>query len=229
MRYDYEYFEEKKLGKAYDLNLLKRLYPFAQPYRLLLGASIVLVVLITLLDLTLPDIDGLDVCRKIRVDHPELPIIMLTARVDDADKIVGLELGADDYLSKPFNPRELLARIESLSRRSRVAPVVKLGAYTIDQEARAIELVGPLLARGVPLAPGQPVLVEEELGGAAAGHQCRRADRDHYVRRNRHPGLAGSHARQRGGIPGDRLVDLTIPPAPRRPPPAHACLRAFRL
>lgn len=70
-----------------------------------------------ILDLMLPGMDGLDVCRKIREKDDLLPIIMLTARKDDFNKIVGLELGADDYMSKPFNPRELIARIKTIMRR----------------------------------------------------------------------------------------------------------------
>ena len=72
---------------------------------------------IVLLDLNLPDIDGIDVCRQIR-QRSEVPILMLTARDDDVDKIIGLEVGADDYLTKPFNPRELVARVKSILRRA---------------------------------------------------------------------------------------------------------------
>src|SRR5690349_5441357 len=72
---------------------------------------------LVVLDLMLPDIDGLEVCRQIR-STSDVPILMLTARDDDVDKIVGLEVGADDYLTKPFNPRELVARIKSILRRS---------------------------------------------------------------------------------------------------------------
>jgi DNA-binding response OmpR family regulator len=72
------------------------------------------------LDLMLPKVDGWEVCRRVRASrtHGDLPIIMLTARDDDVDKIVGLELGADDYLTKPFNPRELVARVKALLRRA---------------------------------------------------------------------------------------------------------------
>ena len=70
-----------------------------------------------ILDLMLPEIDGLEVCRRVRASS-DLPIIMLTARDEDVDKIVGLELGADDYLTKPFNPRELVARVRAILRRS---------------------------------------------------------------------------------------------------------------
>ena len=69
------------------------------------------------LDLMLPDIDGIEVCRRIR-QNSEMPILMLTARDEDVDKIIGLEVGADDYLTKPFNPRELVARVKSILRRS---------------------------------------------------------------------------------------------------------------
>ena len=69
------------------------------------------------LDLMLPDIDGIEVCRRIR-KNSDVPILMLTARDEDVDKIIGLEVGADDYLTKPFNPRELVARVKSILRRS---------------------------------------------------------------------------------------------------------------
>src|SRR5881296_2362386 len=69
------------------------------------------------LDLMLPDIDGIEVCKRIR-QASDVPILMLTARDEDIDKIIGLEVGADDYLTKPFNPRELVARIKSVLRRA---------------------------------------------------------------------------------------------------------------
>src|SRR5438034_7679487 len=69
------------------------------------------------LDLMLPDIDGVEVCRQIR-HRSDVPILMLTARDEDVDKIIGLEVGADDYLTKPFNPRELVARVKSILRRA---------------------------------------------------------------------------------------------------------------
>ncbi|MFN8223964.1 MAG: response regulator transcription factor [Gaiellales bacterium] len=70
-----------------------------------------------ILDLNLPDIDGIEICRRIRKGS-DVPILMLTARDEDVDKIIGLEVGADDYLTKPFNPRELVARVKSVLRRS---------------------------------------------------------------------------------------------------------------
>ncbi len=76
---------------------------------------------LVVLDLMLPELDGWEVCRRVRA-HSDVPIIMLTARTDDVDKIVGLELGADDYLTKPFNPRELVARVRAILRRAERRP-----------------------------------------------------------------------------------------------------------
>lgn len=96
------------------------------------------------LDLMLPKIDGWQVCRKIRSES-DVPIIMLTAREDDVDKIVGLELGADDYMTKPFNPRELVARVKAILRRSdprRPAPVstVRIANLSIDPARRTVHI-----------------------------------------------------------------------------------------
>jgi two-component system, OmpR family, alkaline phosphatase synthesis response regulator PhoP len=93
------------------------------------------------LDLMLPTLDGWEVCRRIRA-HSDLPIIMLTARDDDVDKIVGLELGADDYLTKPFNPRELVARVKAILRRAQPqhradSPII-LGNLRIDPAGREV-------------------------------------------------------------------------------------------
>lgn len=90
---------------------------------------------LVVLDLMLPDIDGFEVCREIR-KKSEVPILMLTARKEDVDKIVGLEMGADDYLTKPFNPRELVARVKAIMRRYRsgLSPdkIVAVGNLRID-------------------------------------------------------------------------------------------------
>lgn len=87
------------------------------------------------LDLMLPDIDGFEVCRQIR-KKSDVPILMLTARKEDVDKIVGLELGADDYLTKPFNPRELVARVKAILRRYqsglRPGQAIEVGNLRID-------------------------------------------------------------------------------------------------
>ncbi|MFZ5675428.1 MAG: response regulator, partial [Pseudomonadota bacterium] len=75
-----------------------------------------------ILDIGLPDGSGLDLCRELRQHHPALPLIILSARGEEMDRVLGLELGADDYLTKPFSPRELCARVRSLLRRSALAP-----------------------------------------------------------------------------------------------------------
>ena len=96
---------------------------------------------LVVLDLNLPDIDGIEVCRRIR-QGSDLPILMLTARDEDVDKIIGLEVGADDYLTKPFNPRELVARVKSILRRatseSRTADseVIRHGMLSVDAGRR---------------------------------------------------------------------------------------------
>jgi DNA-binding response OmpR family regulator len=102
---------------------------------------------VVLLDVMLPGADGFEVCRRLRA-APELaalPVIMLTARGDDVDKIVGLELGADDYLAKPFNPRELLARIHAVLRRGRRVATrerFSAGGLEIDFPAREVTVAG---------------------------------------------------------------------------------------
>ena len=111
---------------------------------------------VVVLDLMLPDSDGLDICREIRA-RSNSPILMLTARGDPMDRIVGLEMGADDYLPKPFEPRELLARLRAILRRSRTAPksapdsapsaaatsdVLRYGRLEIDRGGREVRLDG---------------------------------------------------------------------------------------
>jgi DNA-binding response OmpR family regulator len=100
------------------------------------------------LDLMLPGLDGYEVCKRVRARF-DLPILMLTARDDDIDKIIGLELGADDYLTKPFNPRELVARIKAILRRSRPgraspgeASPLHVGDVTIDPARREVTVAG---------------------------------------------------------------------------------------
>jgi two-component system, OmpR family, phosphate regulon response regulator OmpR len=96
------------------------------------------------LDVMLPDRDGFEVLRQIRASS-EVPVIMLTARGEDTDRIVGLELGADDYLPKPFNPRELVARLAAVLRRRAPAParqVLRFGDLEIDRDERAVRIGG---------------------------------------------------------------------------------------
>jgi two-component system phosphate regulon response regulator OmpR len=95
------------------------------------------------LDLMLPDGDGLEVCQRIR-QHSDIPVLMLTARGDAMDRVVGLEIGADDYLPKPFEPRELLARLRAILRRKTAAPrdLKRFGRLEIDRHARHVTIDG---------------------------------------------------------------------------------------
>ena len=98
------------------------------------------------LDLMLPDMDGLEICQKIRA-RSDTPILMLTARGDATDRVVGLEIGADDYLPKPFEPRELLARLRAILRRGRSgakSDILRFGRLEIDRGSREVRLDGAL-------------------------------------------------------------------------------------
>ena len=143
------------------------------------------------LDLMLPDGDGLDLCRELRADprHRQLPLLMLTARGEPTDRIVGLELGADDYLPKTFEPRELLARVKALMRRAMPMPgaddVLRFGRLEIDLGARVARLDGqPCDLTGhqfdllVVLAqsPGR-VLSRDQIMDALKGHPLEAFDR----------------------------------------------------
>ena len=100
---------------------------------------------LVVLDIMLPDMNGLDVCRELR-QRADVPVLMLTARKDDIDKILGLEMGADDYLTKPFNPRELVARIRAILRRSgsgqRPGKLIEAGNLHIDLARREVTIAG---------------------------------------------------------------------------------------
>ena len=97
------------------------------------------------LDLMLPDIDGIEVCRRIRKSS-DIPVLMLTARDEDVDKIIGLEVGADDYMTKPFNPRELVARVKAIlrratpERRERESAVIEHGELKVDAGRREVRV-----------------------------------------------------------------------------------------
>ncbi len=102
---------------------------------------------LVILDLMLPDLDGLEVCRRLRSDAATatIPIIMLTAKADEVDRVVGLEMGADDYVVKPFSPKELIARIRAVLRRARPAAearVLRAGAVTIDSMRHQVDVAG---------------------------------------------------------------------------------------
>ncbi|WP_336110091.1 response regulator transcription factor [Streptomyces sp. PTD9-10] len=143
-----------------------------------------------LLDLGLPDMDGIDVCRALR-SRSSVPIIMITARDDEVDRVLGLELGADDYVSKPFGVRELVARIRAVTRRTRPAvldtpraepdlshaprqpgtpEVQRIGPLTIDRRTRQVHLHGSLIA----LAPKEfdlLVCLAEDPGAVCSRRQ----------------------------------------------------------
>jgi DNA-binding response OmpR family regulator len=102
------------------------------------------------LDVMLPQVDGFEVCRRLRAEDNAVPIIMVTARDDDIDKILGLELGADDYLTKPFNPRELVARVHAVLRRgappmSGAQTPIEVGDLSINLAGREVRIDGELV------------------------------------------------------------------------------------
>jgi two-component system response regulator CpxR len=130
------------------------------------------------LDVMMPDMSGFDVLRRIRSES-RMPVLMLTAKGDTRDRVLGLELGADDYLPKPFDPAELAARIRAILRRARprTESAIELGDVTIDPGARAVRLHGEPVAlttvefdllasllRAAGAAVGRPELVREVLG-----------------------------------------------------------------
>ena len=101
---------------------------------------------VVVLDLMLPGVDGLEVCRRLRRDQPEVPVLMLTALGEETDRIHGLEVGADDYVTKPFSPRELAVRVRNLLRRAAVAPAlgpgISFGDVELDADAREVRKAG---------------------------------------------------------------------------------------
>jgi two-component system phosphate regulon response regulator OmpR len=141
------------------------------------------------LDLMLPDGDGLDLCRELRADsrHRHLPLLMLTARGEPMDRIVGLELGADDYLPKPFEPRELLARVKALLRRAtpQRLDVLRFGRLEVDLGARVARLDGTIcdltghqfdLLVVLAQSPGR-VLSRDQIMDSLKGHPLEAFDR----------------------------------------------------
>jgi DNA-binding response OmpR family regulator len=132
-----EYLERSGFGVTHALNAKAGMTVLQEPPA---GAMPDLVIL----DLMLPDMDGLEVCRRIRA-RAQTPILMLTARGDAMDRVVGLELGADDYLPKPFEPRELLARLRAILRRSKAderQDILRFGRLEIDIGGRIARLDG---------------------------------------------------------------------------------------
>jgi len=107
------------------------------------------------LDLMLPRLDGLEVCRRLRLARPALPVLMLTAKGDEADKVAGLSTGADDYVTKPFSPRELLARVEVFARRLPATPaapeiIVRVAPKRSSPRARSVSCDGWCVTRAAP-------------------------------------------------------------------------------
>jgi len=159
--------------------------------RLLTRETIDMIVL----DLMLPGEDGLSICRRLRAAGDQTPIIMLTAKVEDVDRIVGLEVGADDYLPKPFNPRELLARIHAVLRRrppqeapgapTKEAQVVNFGPFEFDLSMRRLTKDGePItlttgefsMLKALVRHPRQP-LSRDKLAQLARGREFEPFDR----------------------------------------------------
>ncbi|ROZ62940.1 response regulator transcription factor [Ramlibacter sp. WS9] len=139
-----EYLERSGFGVTHAIDAKAGLALLQDPPA---GAAPELVIL----DLMLPDMDGLEVCRRVRAlpgEAGHVPVLMLTAKGDPMDRIVGLELGADDYLPKPFEPRELLARIRAILRRRSeggaqpAAKLLRFGTLEIDRDARTVNVGG---------------------------------------------------------------------------------------
>jgi two-component system, OmpR family, response regulator len=146
-----------------------------------------------LLDVMMPGIDGLEVCRRIR-SKSNVPVIMLTARGDETDRVVGLELGADDYVAKPFSPRELLARVKAVLRRSRpevVAEKLQVGEVAIDVGARTVEVKG---------APVELTGIEFDILAALMRRAGRVVPRDALL----------SEAGRSDVVVGERTVDVHV-------------------
>jgi len=142
-----------------------------------------------LLDVMLPDANGFDVCRRWRAAHPGLGIVMLTARGDPMDRVLGLEIGADDYLPKPFEPRELVARVRALLRRQAPgraeAPQLRFDGLTIDLLKREVRVGSAAIAltsveykllTALARTPGQP-LTREQLSDAVQSGGYKPLDR----------------------------------------------------
>ncbi|MBL8259570.1 MAG: response regulator [Candidatus Competibacteraceae bacterium] len=159
---------------------------------------------LVILDVMLPGDDGLVLCRNLRA-RSQLPVIMLTARGDDTDRIVGLEMGADDYLPKPFNPRELLARINSILRRARSVPAepgetrrFHFAGWTLDADARQLIAPDGVLS---PLGSGEYRLLRVFLD-----HPQRVLNRDQLL----------DLTQGREAAPFDRSIDVQVSRLRRR-------------
>lgn len=154
------------------------------------------------LDLMLPGLDGLEVARRVRQPanrstSPAVPILMLTARAEEADRVLGFEVGADDYLTKPFSLREFLARVRAMLRRARITleeskpDLIRIGRFELDTQARAVRIEDKLS----DLTPR-----EYDLLLMLARHPGRTFTRDYLLERIWGAGFEGS----------DRVVDTTV-------------------
>jgi DNA-binding response OmpR family regulator len=155
---------------------------------------------LVILDLMLPGEDGLSICRRLRTNEPQQAIIMLTARGDEIDRIIGLEMGADDYLPKPFNPRELTARIQAVLRR-RTATVP--GAPTVENKVIAFGTVEVDLATRILKRDGEPQSIttgEFAVLKALLEHPRQPLSRDRLM----------TLARGREQGPFDRAIDVQV-------------------
>ena len=146
-----------------------------------------------ILDIMLPGESGLNICQRLRAEGRYIPLLMLTARGDEADRIMGLDLGADDYLAKPFNPRELVARINAVLRRQRPPDDKKLrfGRYQLDIHERALTADG---------APVDLTTAEFDLLRVLVTHPRQPLSRD----------ILMQLARGRDHMPFDRSIDVRI-------------------
>jgi two-component system OmpR family response regulator len=156
---------------------------------------------LVVLDIMLPGTDGLTLCRDLRARSSTVPIIMLTARGEETDRIIGLEIGADDYLAKPFSPRELLARIKSVLRRTRTLPenlqpdearLVRFGTWTLDVNARHLISAAGVV---VPLSGTEYKLLRTFLA-----HPNRILNRDQLI----------DLMLSRDATPFDRSIDVQV-------------------
>ena len=160
---------------------------------------------VLVLDVMMPGEDGLSICRRLRAQGETIPIVMLTARGDPLDRIIGLEMGADDYLPKPFNPRELLARVQALVRRQRVLgahigplatdTVVSFGDFTLHLGERRLERRVDGELQDVALTTGEFTLLQ-----ALAQHPNRPLGRDRLI----------ELARGRDHEATDRSIDVQV-------------------
>ena len=166
------------------------------------------------LDLMLPGEDGLAICRRLRTSENTVAIVMLTAKGDDVDRIVGLEMGADDYLAKPFNPRELVARIHAVLRRQAAAQppgaplaepkVVEFGPFALHLASRALTRGGEPIAlttgefsllKVLALHPSEP-MSRDKLMDLARGREHESYDRSIDVQVSRLRKLLGEDPHQ---------------------------------